>query len=88
MNFEVEFSDKAKEDIQKHKKFGNIKNWNKIKELIEDICSSPFEGKGKPEPLKYKFSGKWSRRIDKEHRLIYEIKEDIILIYSAFGHYK
>ena len=47
----------------------------KINELIKDIQRIPFEGKGKPEPLKYDLSGLWSRRIDREHRLVYQIKE-------------
>jgi len=45
----------------------------RINELIKDIQRSPFEGIGKPEPLKFEFAGKWSRRINEEHRLIYEV---------------
>jgi toxin YoeB len=59
----------------------------KINELIKDIQRNPFEGKGKPEPLKYDLSGLWSRRIDREHRLVYQIKEKEILIYSCRYHY-
>jgi len=59
----------------------------KINELIHDIQSTPFEGKGKPEPLKYDLAGFWSRRIDREHRLVYRVDEKDILIYSCRYHY-
>ena len=60
----------------------------KIRALIESIKISPFEGIGKPEQLKYNFAGKWSRRITKEHRLIYElIENNTIKIYALKGHY-
>jgi len=52
----------------------------KINELIKDISRTPFSGKGKPEPLKYKYKGYWSSRIDHEHRLIYQVKDDEIRI--------
>lgn len=59
----------------------------RIGDLIRDILRNPFEGIGKPEPLKYEFSGCWSRRIDQEHRLIYQVNENAIIIYSCFSHY-
>lgn len=59
----------------------------KINELIKDIQRTPFEGKGKPEPLKYDLSGFWSRRIDREHRLVYQLEGNKILIYSCKYHY-
>ncbi len=59
----------------------------KINELIKDIRQNPFTGKGKPEPLKYDFSGYWSRRIDREHRLVYQVRGDDILIYACKYHY-
>lgn len=58
----------------------------RINSLIKDT-RNPFEGTGKPEPLKYKYSGFWSRRIDGEHRLIYQVKEDAILIAKCRFHY-
>lgn len=60
---------------------------NKINELLKDISRTPFAGKGKPEPLKYKYKGFWSRRIDHEHRLIYQVKEDEIRIAKCRFHY-
>ena len=59
----------------------------KINALLKDICKNPFSGIGKPEPLKYKYKGFWSRRIDGEHRLIYQVKEDEILIAKCRFHY-
>lgn len=59
----------------------------KINELIKDISRTPFEGKGKPEPLKYKLAGLWSRRIDREHRLVYQVKGEEIIVYSCKYHY-
>jgi toxin YoeB len=63
------------------------KTLKKINSLIKDIQSSPYEGIGKPEPLKYDLAGLWSRRIDHEHRLVYSIEKEDILIYSCQYHY-
>lgn len=59
----------------------------KANDLIKDIQRSPHEGLGKPEPLKYDLAGFWSRRIDREHRLVYQVIGDDILIYSCRYHY-
>ena len=59
----------------------------KINDLIKDIQRHPYEGKGKPEPLKYDLSGYWSRRIDREHRLVYRVDENEIRIYGCKYHY-
>ncbi|RPH34375.1 MAG: Txe/YoeB family addiction module toxin [Bacteroidales bacterium] len=59
----------------------------KINELIKDIQRHPFEGIGKPEPLKLDLAGFWSRRIDREHRLVYQVIDNEILIYSCRYHY-
>ena len=58
-----------------------------INMLIKDIGRNPFDGIGKPEPLKGELSGFWSRRIDDEHRLVYVAEEDAILIIACKGHY-
>lgn len=60
----------------------------KINDLIKDIQRTPFEGKGKPEPLKFDLTGYWSRRIDMEHRLVYQYSEKEILIISCRYHYQ
>jgi toxin YoeB len=59
----------------------------KINELIRDIQRKPHEGLGKPEPLKYDLSGLWSRRIEREHRLVYQVQGQDLLIYGCRYHY-
>jgi len=59
----------------------------KINELIKEIQRNPHDGIGKPEPLKFNLKGLWSRRIDREHRLVYQTNEDEVLIYSCRYHY-
>lgn len=59
----------------------------KINDLIKDIQRTPYEGMGKPEPLKYDLTGLWSRRIEREHRLVYQANDNEILIYSCRYHY-
>lgn len=59
----------------------------RINVLIKDIFRTPFQGIGKPEPLKYKYKGLWSRRINDEHRLIYRIMEDELQILKCRFHY-
>lgn len=65
----------------------DLKLIKKVLELVDSIKSNPFEGIGKPELLKENLKGLWSRRINDEHRLIYEIKDDKIVILQAKGHY-
>lgn len=59
----------------------------RINELIKDISRNPFQGVGKPEPLKHKYKGFWSRRITEEHRLIYQVRGEEILILKCRFHY-
>jgi len=59
----------------------------RINLLIKDISRQPYEGIGKPEPLKHNYRGFWSRRIDNEHRLIYQVKDDEIRIIKCRFHY-
>ena len=63
------------------------KNLKKINDLIKVIQRTPFEGIGKPEPLKYDLAGLWSRRIDREHRLVYKVESNELFIYSCRFHY-
>ena len=60
---------------------------NRINALIKDIQCQPFEGIGKPEPLKHGLSGYWSRRITDEHRMVYKVEGDAILIAQLRYHY-
>jgi toxin YoeB len=59
----------------------------RINELLKDISRNPYEGIGKPEPLKFNYAGFWSRRIDEEHRLIYRIIDHEIQIAKCRFHY-
>ncbi len=59
----------------------------RIIKLIQKLPDDPFKGIGKPEPLKHDLSGCWSKRIDEEHRLVYQVKEDFIRILACRYHY-
>jgi toxin YoeB len=59
----------------------------RINSLIKEIQRSPFEGIGKPEPLKHRLAGYWSRRIDNEHRIVYKVESDALLIAQLRHHY-
>lgn len=89
---EVRYSKKAEKDLVFWAKSGNKIIIKKISELIKAIQQNPFEGLGKPEALKYDLVGYWSRRIDVEHRIIYQIIDentiDILSIISLKGHYE
>ncbi len=86
------FSPRAIEDLEYWKRSGNKAIQKKITTLLVAIQQDPFKGIGKPEPLKYGLSGAWSRRIDQEHRLVYEVNERnqiiVLDILSLRGHYR
>lgn len=60
----------------------------RIRDLLKDIASHPNEGIGKPERLRFQLSGYWSRRITKEHRLVYKADKDVIIVISCRYHYE
>ena len=72
---EIEYTLQARKDLEFWKKTNNVAVLKKIRMLVEAIMQSPYEGIGKPEALKYKLSGCWSRRINKNHRIVYEVFE-------------
>lgn len=55
--------------------------------LLEEIRRTPFEGTGKPEPLRFQLAGCWSRRIDREHRLVYQVEEAEVVVIACRYHY-
>jgi toxin YoeB len=59
----------------------------RIVSLIKDVQRDPFKGIGKPEPLRHELKGSWSRRIDQEHRLVYQVTEEKIRILACRYHY-
>jgi len=88
---EIIYTPRAAEDLKYWKKSGNKTVQAKIIKLLEDIEKHPFEGIGKPEPLKHNLSGAWSRRITEVHRMVYEVNDKnqivILTIFSLRGHY-
>ena len=83
---EVKYSLKALLDLEYWKKFGTKTELSKISALICSMEKNPFHGIGKPELLKHELSGKWSIRINKKDRIIYQVT-DYIEILSLRGHY-
>ena len=89
MSYRLDFSKTALEDIEKHKKTGDKPTLRKIEKLLNELMEHPKTGTGQPEMLKHDLAGLYSRRINKKHRLVYSIKEQIVLVYvlSAWSHY-
>ena len=80
------FSENARGDYL-HWQKADRKVLKRTNYLIQEIPRSPYEGIGKPEPLKYDLTGYWSRRIDSEHRLVYRVESDAVLIAQCRYHY-
>jgi toxin YoeB len=89
MSYQLTFTDIAKKDIELFKKSGDKSILKKLHKLLIEISEHPTIGTGKPEQLKHELSGKWSRKINREHRLVYEISDSNhrIIVYSVKGHY-
>jgi toxin YoeB len=87
--FKLEIMLEAQEDISKHIKAGNKSVIKKLDAIFIELTENPYIGIGQPEMLKYDLLGLWSRRISKDHRLIYLVNENTVtvLILSAMGHY-
>lgn len=84
---ELIFLPEAEDHLEFWKKSGNKTIQKKIDLLLRAILENPFEGIGKPEALKHKLSGLWSRRIDREHRIVYEVENKKIKIHALKFHY-
>jgi toxin YoeB len=82
----IVFSSQAWEDYL-HWQHTDKKLLKRINDLIKEIVRTPFEGTGKPEPLRHALGGYWSRRINDEHRLVYKVEGDAVLIAQARYHY-
>ncbi|MCP5453689.1 MAG: Txe/YoeB family addiction module toxin [Spirochaetaceae bacterium] len=82
----VAFSEDAFRDFEEWAS-ADKKLFAKITGLIRDVAREPFQGLGKPEPLRHELSGYWSRRINDEHRLVYKVESDTIFIVSCKYHY-
>ena len=89
MSYILEFSDHAIEDIEKHKNAGDQSVLMKLQRLLNELREHPMTGTGQPEKLKHDLTGLYSRRINRKHRLVYLIKEEVETVYviSAWSHY-
>lgn len=83
---EVHWTSQAQEDRQ-HWQRHDRRTLTRVDRLIADIIEHPFTGIGKPEPLRYEWSGYWSRRITGEHRLVYRVARDVVYIAQCRFHY-
>jgi toxin YoeB len=85
----LNLSNKAVKDLKYIYKSGDKSNLIRIEKIFEELQNTPFKGIGKPELLKYKFSGYWSRRINQKDRIIYKVEEEAVTVFvvSAKGHY-
>ncbi len=82
----IVFSTHAWEDYQ-YWISNDKKILKRINLLIKEIQRNPFEGIGKPEPLKHSFSGYWSRRINDEHRIVYKVNDENLFLLQMRYHY-
>jgi toxin YoeB len=82
----IQFTEHAWDDYL-HWQQADKKKLRRINELIREIRRAPFEGVGKPEPLKLTLTGYWSRRIDQEHRLVYRVEGETLTIVQCRYHY-
>ena len=87
--FRIEITEDAQNDLKKHYKSGDKATIKRIEKILKELSENPFEGTGKPEALKYEYTGFWSRRLNLKDRIIYQVNEDIIVVFivSAIGHY-
>lgn len=90
MRYKLRFTTIALKDIQRHKKSEDKKLLQKIKILLEELIDLPKTGTGKPEKLEHELEEFYSRRINRKHRLIYEIEDEVITVVelSAYSHYR
>ncbi|TAE24090.1 MAG: Txe/YoeB family addiction module toxin [Candidatus Kapaibacterium sp.] len=84
---QIQFSDIAFEQFTEWANTDR-KTFNKIARLVEECRRTPFTGTGKPEPLKHQHQGCWSRRITDEHRFVYRVQDDVILVLACKHHYE
>ncbi|MBC8147968.1 MAG: Txe/YoeB family addiction module toxin [Bacteroidetes bacterium] len=84
---EIELTKEALKDLKYWRKIGNVQIQKRISALFDDIKKHPHHGIGNPEALKHELSGFWSRRINKEHRLVYKLEYNKIIVISMRFHY-
>lgn len=82
----IRFTEEAMKDYR-HWKRHDARKMRRVEILCNEAASHPFEGIGKPEPLKFDLQGCWSRRIDRTHRLVYQVDKEEIVVISCRYHY-
>ena len=90
MAYTIDWEERAKRDVQKLRQSGNKAIFKKFTKLLEELQEHPRTGTGQVEHLKgYIYEETWSRRLSKEHRIVYEIHDNtlVVLMISAYGHY-
>lgn len=87
MEVKIIYFSQAQQDLLHWKKSGNKGIQQRISKPIQSISETPFDGIGKPEQLKHNYAGWWSRRINDEHRLVYQVENDTITIAQLPFHY-
>ena len=89
MSYTLAFTKTALRDIERHRKSGDISILKKIEKLLNEMKEHPTSGTGQPEMLRYNLAGLYSRRINKKHRLVYSIDEEVVTVHilSAWSHY-
>lgn len=87
--FRLEIEEVAKIHLTKHYKSGDKASIKKIEKILKELTESPYSGIGNPELLKHELAGFWSRKINKEDRMIYKVDENIVTVFiiAAMGHY-
>ncbi len=87
--YEIGFTSYAFEDLERWKKSGQKTGIAKIQRFLQELCEHPYTGTGKVEALKFDLTGKYSRRIDDKHRLVYSVDEEQkrVVVHSLWGHY-
>ena len=90
MSYVLVFSKTAQNDLKMHKKSGDKSVLKKIEKLLHELLEHPHEGTGQPERLKYEFSGLYSRRITRKHRVIYAVYDETATVHvlSLASHYQ
>jgi toxin YoeB len=87
LEIKIIYLPRAQADLIYWKKSGNQDIQKRISKIIQSILDTPYEGIGKPEALKYDYTGWWSRRINEEHRLVYRVEDEKIVIAQMRFHY-
>ena len=82
----IKYTPNAASDIA-YLKEKDRKVFQRIRRLLDDTVENPFSGIGRPEPLRHNLTGKWSRRITREHRIVYEVIDNAVIVYQCRFHY-